>query len=497
MEAFPTIELSPCVSSANLPPLPKDLSIHALRRTPNGSKFTESFLSPTHFLDDLQPCTSTLTKSTTLTITPLPRLRHCFRHRNPRAAAAACDRVRRQYRSDDGIAIHEGGCAAGTLRPLESGEVRLVDVILRAKRDGLLRGRGDTKKRDVVDEVSEGLEGKNWKGLARVLAQVAGPLVDWRFATFYQGYMEDGSQNATGGGQKGSSPLFDSRMLLQDVQDVLGKLEWGFIASSMEEEMKRWRKWENLGCGWVTRKSLQDAEVLKAVRRASRICDVPEGQLRRAVEAYAFYKLSSSSRKERYTLTADRLARERKWQQLAEILVEDWEHLWDEGSYGNGPMVMNKRMMSGVQECRKAYFDQCTAIVGGRVGWTLSLEHRRETAKEVETRRQQRVKEKEEEATCRQKSSDSRAGTLVDPKRFSDATTIVADSLKRHSRELGVKVSELLRRSFDSEEEERKEVKAANKRGRELSGPPCQEAQHYPIFDPTNPSHLASHSRTT
>jgi hypothetical protein len=385
---------------------------------------------------------------------------------------------------------------------LESGEVRLVDVILRANRDGLLRGRVDSNRRDVVDEVSEGLEGRNWRGLALVLAQVAGALVDWKFATFYQGYAEDGSRSAGRSGKEGregrSSPLFDSRMLLQDVQGVLGKLEWGVIANSLEEEMKRWRKWEKWGCEWVTQESLQDAQVLKAIRRASRMCDVPEGQLRRAVEAYAFYKLSSSSHKERYTLTADQLAKERKWQQLAEILVEDWEHLLDEGSYKNAPRFMKKRMMNGVEECRKVYFDQCTTIFRGRVEWRLSLEYWRKSAKEAETRQQQRVKAREkEEETCRQKSSDSWAGTLVDPKRFSDATTIVAGSLKRHSRELGARVSELFRRSFDSEEEEREKNKASNESQRGLSGPPCQEAQHYPIFDPTNPSHLPSHSRTS
>lgn len=186
-------------------------------------------------------------------------------------------------------------------------------------------------------------------------------------------------------------------------------------------------------------------------------------------------------------LSADLLADGKKWEKLAEILVEDGEYLGEEGSDENVARGMKRKMRKGVQECRDVYFAECTMLFRGRVDWRLSPKYQRKADEELAARRRA-VKEEEEDAH-RQESS---AGTLVNSKRFSEATTIVTDSLKRHSRELGGRVSGLFRRALDAEEEREEEKTVNTDNPREMSRPPCQEALHYPIFDPGNPSHLSS-----
>ena len=253
--------------------------------------------------------------------------------------------------------------------------------------------------------------------------------------------------------------------------------------------MNRWRKWEEWGCEWLIVKSLEGAQVLRAVEKASRKCGVPEGQLRRAIEAYAFYTSSQENARKggrkRGRLTADGLAQERKWERLAETLVEDLEYLWQDESYKNGARLMKRRMRRGVQECRKVYFDQCTMLLRGRYDWKLSPEYRRKMEEEGEAAAPPR----------RRESGTSKDGSLSATKRLSDTTTIVTDSLKRHTRELGVRVSELFRRSPNPPDQEAVEVEERSET--EVSRPPCQEAQHYPIFDPNDPSHLPSHPMST
>lgn len=354
--------------------------------------------------------------------------------------------------------------------------------------------RGSRGKRgDMTDEMKEGLAEGDWRSLALVLAQVAGPLVDWRFVTFYRGYMERRGEQRSRKRSYWGSAYFDPDMLLQDVQGVLDQLRWGRIASRLEREMKRWREWNDWGCGWVTARSLKGAKVLRAVRKASRECGVSEGQLGRAIEAYAFYALSSSSREEVAvqarrggTLTADGLTEEGEWKMLAEILVEDLEDLSEQESHKNAARLMRRRMRSAVRGCRDVYFEKCTMVFSGRVDWSLSPKSRGKVAKEAEARQ---LGGEEEEEERQRESGVSGTGTLLAPKRLSEATTAVADSLKRHSRKLGFRISELLRRSLDSDEEEERVDKEIQ---RELPRPPCQEAQHYPIFDPDNPSHLPS-----
>lgn len=539
------------------------LSISTLRLTPAGSKFTEHLHSSP-------------TNTTIPTVTRLPRLRRHFAHRNPRTSTAACNTAAGRHRTDAGIAIYRGECAAGTVPAFESGNIVPLDVFSRAGRDGLLGGRccdrpqrrEDGEKSvtaatittatasapatdDIVEQMREGLQERDWRSLACVLTRVAGALADWRFATFYGEYLEgnavaDGKRSScsrkssknsvdserrrggskrSGGRCRRSGPHLEPDMLLLDVQGVLDKVKWGRIAQKMEMEMLRWRRWEEWGCERVTVKSLQGAQVLRAVREASRTCGVPEAQLRRAIEAYAVYSTPTprhdgggeGCKKRWCVMTADRLARESKWEMLARILVEDLQYLDGEASYKNAARLMKKSMGNAVRECRDVYFDTCTMVLKGRVDWTLrprsrsQSQSRRKTGAEAEAEAEAEArrgvgKEEEEEEdeaaeACRQESSGTRGGSLFMPERLSDATTVVAGSLKRRSRDLGAEMSGLFRRrSSDSEQQKEEEGEEGDKERErkteteeeQRSRPDCQEAQHYPIFDHTNPAHLPS-----
>ena len=128
--------------------------------------------------------------------------------------------------------------------------------------------------------------------------------------------------------------------------------------------------------------------------------------------------------RESRALTADQLAQEEMWETLAGVLVEDLEYL-SEDSYKNAARFMKKRLRAEVEECTDVYFDHCTVLFKGR---TLSPGYRRKMQEEEAEARRRRAWEVTLQARGRP-SSDSRAGTLVSPKRWSDATSVVAGSL--------------------------------------------------------------------
>jgi hypothetical protein len=128
-----------------------------------------------------------------------------------------------------------------------------------------------------------------------------------------------------------------------------------------------------------------ERHIYNAARDVARVTGIPLRQIRRVVEAYAFWidgwsDQGSSANGNGRTLTATSLALDKKWEELARVILEDLEDLqlgdpngdaWVGSVFG----CESEEMKSAVRKCRGRWFS-CLAF--GEKGGCGSLRRRLE-----------------------------------------------------------------------------------------------------------------------
>jgi hypothetical protein len=211
-----------------------------------------------------------------------------------------------------------------------------------------------------------------------LLAKLLIALTAWRLHTFYADFLPNPP-----GATDGDNPVVQ----IAQLQDVLRSVDWVDTHNQLEGQCQKQELWRERRVGYLAPLLVKERGVYVAARDAADLTGIPLRQVRRGVEAFAFWVAGKGTRQRGHgrggresgmemgmgmetgmemgtgrTLSVAQLAVRKEWEKLARILLEDREDLqqggaWVEKMFATGVGSKGRQDMTGaIDKCSERYF---------------------------------------------------------------------------------------------------------------------------------------------